>query len=391
MIVKDEEKYLPRCLGSIKPVVDEMIIVDTGSIDRTKDIAKLFGAKVYDFEWNDDFSEARNFSLSKAAGEWIFVLDADEVVSPIDYGELKDLITRAEKFPVAYSITTRNYVRPINVLKWVANDGKYREEEAGTGWYPSPKIRLFNNDPRMRFQGRVHEVIEPSLKKTGISPTPCSVPVHHYGKLIDARNISKGEEYYLLGKKKIEERGGDFKSLIELATQAGELKRHDEAVELWQQVIGLKSDMPVAYLNMSTAYMEIGDYAAGLEASKNALNLDPELKEAALNYSTCAMCAGEPKRAILTLEGLLQQAPEHPVAMALLSGGYCLERDKEKAFEMMNRIKNMGFECGNYLADLSERLISSKRIDSAILLLEAAVENGNSTREIRSLLSELKG
>ena len=90
MIVKDEEEYLPRCLGSIKPVVDEMIIVDTGSTDRTRDIAIIFGAKVFDFTWKDDFSEARNFSLSKAGGDWIFVLDADEVLSPIDYRELKE-------------------------------------------------------------------------------------------------------------------------------------------------------------------------------------------------------------------------------------------------------------------------------------------------------------
>ena len=386
MIVKDEEDCLARCLMSAIPVVDEIVIVDTGSTDRTKDIAKVFGAKVYDFEWNDDFSEARNFSLSKATGDWIFVLDADEVLSPIDYSELKNLTTRAERVPVAYSITTRNYVRPMNVPEWVGNDGKYREEEAGNGWYPSPKIRLFTNDPRMRFEGRVHELVEPSLKKIGISPTPCSVPIHHYGKLIDTKNASKGEEYYLLGKKKIEEGDGDIDSLTELAKQAAELKRHDEAIELWQQVIGLKSDMPVAYLYMSIAYMALGDYKAGLEASKKALHLDSALKEAALNYSICALCAGDPKNAILILETLLQHVPDHPVAMALLSGGYCIVKDKEKAFNIINRIKEMGFECANYIVDLAERLVSSNRIESGILLLEAAVESGNGTREIRELL-----
>ncbi len=70
---------------SVKPLVDEMIVVDTGSTDRTKKIARAFGAKVYDFAWTDSFSDARNFSLSKASGEWILVLDADEVISPSDY------------------------------------------------------------------------------------------------------------------------------------------------------------------------------------------------------------------------------------------------------------------------------------------------------------------
>ena len=167
------------------------------------------------------------------------------------------------------------------------------------------------------------------------------------------------------------------------------MKRHDEAIELWQQVIELKSHMPIAYLNMSAAYMALGDYKAGLEASTKALHLDPGLKEAALNYSTCALCAEDPKNAISILETLLQHVPDHPVAMALLSGAYCISKDKGKAFEMMQRIKKMGFECSNYIIDLAERLISSNRIESAILLLEAAVENGNDTREIRELLDGL--
>ena len=108
-------------------------------------------------------------------------------------------------------------------------------------------------------------------------------------------------------------------------------------------MIGLKSDMPAAYLYMSTAYMALGDYKAGLEASKKALYLDPGLKEAALNYSTCALCAEDPKNAISILETLLKHVPDHPVAMALLSGAYCISKDKEKAFEMMSRIKDMGF------------------------------------------------
>lgn len=390
MIVKNEGRHLARCLGSAKPVVDEIIIVDTGSTDRTRDIAKIFGAKVYDFNWTNDFSAARNDSLSRASGDWIFALDADEVISPGDYETLADAVKNGNSGPVAYSITTRNYVKPINVPGWVPNDGKYRDEEAGTGWYPSAKIRLFTNDPRLRFEGPVHELVEPSLKQIGIEPTPCPVPVHHYGKLVKTKITSKGEEYYLLGKKKIEESGGDLESLVEFATQAAELGRHDEAVEMWQRVTRLKNDMPVAYLNLSNAYMALGDYTAGLKASIKALNLNPELKEAALNYSTCALCAGEPKKAMLILEALLQHMPDHPVAMALLSGTYCIERQKEKAFEIMRRIKRMGFECESYLVDLAERLVSSKRIESAILLLEAAVESNNAGNTIFALLDSIR-
>ncbi|RPI67925.1 MAG: glycosyltransferase family 2 protein, partial [Geobacteraceae bacterium] len=89
MIVKNEQSHLARCLRSVKPLVDEMIVVDTGSSDRTQDIAKIFGAKVFEFPWNNDFSKARNFSLSKAAGNWILVLDADETISVKDDEEFR--------------------------------------------------------------------------------------------------------------------------------------------------------------------------------------------------------------------------------------------------------------------------------------------------------------
>ena len=82
MIVKNEEENLPKCLDSLKGIVDEMIIVDTGSTDKTKEIAASYGAKIYDFTWTGDFSEARNFSFSKASCDYIYSADADEELDP---------------------------------------------------------------------------------------------------------------------------------------------------------------------------------------------------------------------------------------------------------------------------------------------------------------------
>jgi GT2 family glycosyltransferase/Flp pilus assembly protein TadD len=201
MIVKNEENKIVRSLTSIKPVVDEMIVVDTGSTDRTKEIAKALGAKVYDFKWTDNFSDARNFSISKASGKWILILDADEVISSLDHESLKKLVkihppsipplprgdtegSKGEKGGlVAYSFITRNYVIAPNTVGWVANDGSYMMEEAGTGWFAGEKVRLFPNDGRIRFDGPVHERIEPSLEKAEIEIKPCLVPIHHYGML----------------------------------------------------------------------------------------------------------------------------------------------------------------------------------------------------------------
>lgn len=80
MIVKDEEELLPHCLASVQGAVDEMIVVDTGSSDRSPEIARQHGAVVVPFEWCDDFAAARNAGLEQASGDWILFLDADEVL-----------------------------------------------------------------------------------------------------------------------------------------------------------------------------------------------------------------------------------------------------------------------------------------------------------------------
>lgn len=91
MIVKNEEERLPKCLDSLKNLVDELLIADTGSTDNTKKIAKSYGAKVYDFEWHDDFSEARNFIFSKAKCDYIYSADADEEIDEENQEKFKAL------------------------------------------------------------------------------------------------------------------------------------------------------------------------------------------------------------------------------------------------------------------------------------------------------------
>lgn len=97
MIVKNEEKVLERCLSCLTDIADEIIIVDTGSTDKTKDIAKKFTDKIYDFKWIDNFSAARNFSFSKATKEYIMWLDADDVILPIDLEKLVKLKNSLDK------------------------------------------------------------------------------------------------------------------------------------------------------------------------------------------------------------------------------------------------------------------------------------------------------
>ena len=391
MITKDEEAFLAKCLHGLTPIADEIIVADTGSTDQTKDIATIFGARVYDFEWSEDFSEARNFSLSKANGDWIFVVDADEVISPLDHEAFLALIQKGGGRPRAYSFTTRNYVESPNVAGWTCNDGRYTEEEKGTGWHPSPKVRLFPNEKTIHFQNPVHEIVEPSLLKNSIPIKECDVPVHHYGQLDWEDYIRKGGQYYQLGKKKLEEKGEDLGALVELATQAGgAFGKHEEAVGLWKRVLKIDPQNLKALVNMGSAHMKLGDYEAARSVSEKAVEIAPNTKDAIMNFATCEVLIGERTKSISLLEELLKKEPEFPPALALLASAYAMEGKTGEGAAPINRFREMGFACDYYLHDLAKKLVMTDSPDQARRLLQFAVKTGNGSDEINSLLEDLK-
>jgi glycosyltransferase involved in cell wall biosynthesis len=94
MIVKNEERFLGQCLASVKDIADELIVIDTGSTDRTVEIAREHGAHVGHFEWCNDFAAARNASIAPATGDWILFLDADEGLSPAEKRSLPYLMSQ---------------------------------------------------------------------------------------------------------------------------------------------------------------------------------------------------------------------------------------------------------------------------------------------------------
>jgi glycosyltransferase involved in cell wall biosynthesis len=199
MIVRNEQAFLGPSLNAIKNLVDEIIVVDTGSKDRSADIARVYGAQVFDVEWQDDFSLARNVSLEKAHGDWILILDADEVIAPQDFADLKQMVLSSKDKPRAYSLQTRNYLNLANAMDWQPNDRSYPQQEAGIGWFPTDKVRLFPNLNGIRFDFPVHEMVDVKVKEAGIPIRPCLVPIHHYGHLNETKNRRKAEKYLKLG------------------------------------------------------------------------------------------------------------------------------------------------------------------------------------------------
>ncbi|MBR6542139.1 MAG: glycosyltransferase [Anaerotignum sp.] len=145
MIVRDEEAVLQRCLDSIADIVDEIIIVDTGSVDKTKEIAGRYTDKIYDFLWRDDFSAARNFSFSQGTGEYLMWLDADDVF-PVE-GRERFLLLKEE--------LEKN---PCDVMMLLYDAGFDESGKANFSYY---RERLLRNCPQTKWMGCVHEVISP--------------------------------------------------------------------------------------------------------------------------------------------------------------------------------------------------------------------------------------
>lgn len=143
MIVKNEEKNIERALSWGREIMWEQIVVDTGSTDRTAEIAKGLGAKVYSFPWTDDFSAAKNHAIEMAAGDWICFLDADEYMIPEDAKKLKELLDGLGK-DAFDGISTG----------WQQLDREGRIFASGT------QIRFFQNNPDIRYRRRIHEQLE---------------------------------------------------------------------------------------------------------------------------------------------------------------------------------------------------------------------------------------
>lgn len=166
MIVKNEEQRLAKCLESILGFVDEIIIVDTGSMDATKEIAYRYTPNVLDFEWTQDFSAARNASIQKATGTWIIYLDADEFVDPLKFQEFVAFLSKLpDHKPTGIILPVYNYVGDNN-------SGKISESKA---------IRVFNNYQHIQFIRPIHEQLHCS--SANIFTVEYPFPIYHTGYL----------------------------------------------------------------------------------------------------------------------------------------------------------------------------------------------------------------
>lgn len=357
MIVKDEEANLPRCLQSLKPIVDELVIVDTGSTDRTGQLAEIFGARLFERPWDGDFAAARNAALEQASGDWILVMDADELIAPQDHERFRHCL-RLDSTPAGYIMLTRNYRNSVSIEGWQANDGSYPLQEQGGGWVASSKIRLFPNQAAIRFEKPVHELVDYSIDRLQLPVRSLDIPIHHYGYLDADRQRCKQEQYYRLGCEKLRQAGGsDLKSLSELAVQAAELGYYQQAIELWQQVLAIDANFVLAWFNLGYCHLQLGDIAQAFNLSQRALALAPNHREAALNAAIAAFCLGNDQ-----IVGELLQAFDRDTNLtaALLRASLLVCSQEKQSFDegmtVLNDLQAQGVVMWPFMEGVLEKL-----------------------------------
>ncbi len=227
VIAKNEEKFLGQCLDSVKGLADQLIVLDTGSTDRTVEIAKQRGAEVYAHAWDDDFSAARNAALERATGDWVMFLDADEELPPSEHDNL-----RADmEAPGVMAVRLR-----------LQNVG---QEDDGQCYVP----RLWRNAPGLFFYGRVHEQIFPSIlvkcDEWGMETRLGTATLRHHGydpEVIKDRN--KVERNLRLLRRAVEELPGEPMLLMNLGLELVRSGRLREGLVQYREAFNRLSALP---------------------------------------------------------------------------------------------------------------------------------------------------
>jgi tetratricopeptide (TPR) repeat protein len=274
LIARDEEAMLPACLASLAGAVDEVIVVDTGSRDRTAEIAIEAGAKLVRFAWCDDFAAARNASLDAATGDWILILDADERLGKGAAVALRAAVRGATFDCAMLPLHDANRL-DASLDDVLSGAARLRE--------PHHLPRLLRNCGGLRFTSAIHENVLPWLRARGMKVAFVAAPLIHYGAIPafrEARN--KSDRNVRLLEKACAEAGDDPTPFGYLAHELLERGKSAEAAEViargWALLDGLDVTRRLSVLRLATAKarleLERGDADATRSTVERAIDFD---------------------------------------------------------------------------------------------------------------------
>lgn len=265
MIVRNGGEDLARCLTSVRGVVDEIVIADTGSEDLSIAVAESFGARVISIPWQDDFAAARNASLREVKSDWVLVLDADEQLD--DQARVQVPAALHNPGVDGYQVTIRNYVQSMDERLWdqaaVRNDGRLSRADIFEGYLPHQNVRLFRNTPEFYFEGRVHETVGARIESLHGRLGQAEFIIHHFGFTASPdQRAAKNVLYRELGRRKVKEMPRNAQAHFELGlVEFDNFHNDEEALRLFTRACELNERMAVAWFFRGMALARLSRHA----------------------------------------------------------------------------------------------------------------------------------
>ena len=386
MIVKNEEKLLPQCLNSIKGVVDEIIIVDTGSTDRTVEIAKSYGAKVYHHPWTGNFSESRNHSIKYATCDWIMIVDADEELEKEDIPLLRTALRNKESITIIFQ-----------VLSYLPN-----------GISKNASQRIFR-----RGKGHYDGIVHNQLICEG-NALVTQIRLYHYGYNLGKEQMKKKHKRTEdLLKQQISEDPGNVYALSNLIRIYRCQKKWDDVIKTAEEALNLdphpRNVNELAYqmilCDMTYSLLEIGQAVRAEKIGMELIRSYPENIDGQFYMGNVCLSRGDYQRAIrhyMKYLRLVEQDAQQRLkftaliidsyesqAQAWNNAGSCyihLDQLDKAAMAFRNALKHDN-KLPMYHENLARTLSTQGKVGEAKKVLKEALESGISDSSIHHLLS----
>jgi glycosyltransferase involved in cell wall biosynthesis len=401
MIVKNGAEWIAHCLESISQIASEIIIVDTGSTDRTIEIAQHYNASVFHFSWNDDFAAARNFSLSKAKSDWILVLDHDEELMSNHCLKLTKLINFSH-----YDIYYLNLISD-------SVDKIYRTTCINT------LPRLFRNHLGIQYEGRIHEQLIQSAEKIGAKIGKSDLTIIHHG--YQERRDEKFQRNLRILRTEVESNSQNVLAWFHLGETYSLLNRNDEAILAYDNA--LKSErlpdylVPIALVNYGNALTKLGNYSEAIKKCQQAIYHKEDLAMAHVIIALAYLKLNQSNEVIKYLENAVhimnskvvnqtlayEVLPDMKYVRTVLAHNCAAIGAKDKAIKYYEQAIQLGSQFYDTYTGLADVNFKEKKYDRAlknyqqayllgaredtiyIKLMQCYTELGNATKAIEMI------
>ena len=387
MIVKNEARNLADCLSSVRTFADEIVVVDTGSSDDTKEIALQYTPNVFDFPWIDDFSAARNHSLSMARGRYAMWLDADDRIPPETLEKMHDWKAQLEGDKAFYFVL-ENIHRDRPSTQWL-------------------QLRCVPLREDIRFEGRIHEQLFPSVHRLGLPLIALDLLIQHEGYTDREACVAKMHRNLAIMQEELRSGRNDPDLMFFLARTYLGLEREEEAIEALNRTIRGMEQLGYNAQTLVECRLLLAKVLSGRGDKPAAQRVF--LKAAAL--------AGDCTQHLYQLVLLAQSLDRHVEAVDLLGrlkimkhapylypsekvppreelcvlAAYsllCLDRRKQAA-DQLGEAWGLGFDAGRSWETMGLKAVEAKRDDLALACLEAAEREGGMSPDAHCALGTI--